>query len=169
MLTKRVSSIFGSIRNMANRGKATPKVAPSAPQEFHVGKKLAEKFWLPGQKAATFDVSAAVLQNMRRATSKRLGGECCLVSAKASSMTGGDSHLLCITKAGVIIGLYEVSDYADGALFKRVCCHPVREMIRNNLLPAEWPKKYEPVNSYGGSRKLPSRGSVRDISVMSTR
>ena len=84
-----------------------------------------------------------------------------------ATKTGAVSHLCGIVKGGdTLIGLYEVSDDKGGVLFKRVCDHPVRELLRLQILPvdsAAWPTKYEPFGTYGGSRKLPSRASAADL------
>ena len=69
---------------------------------------------------------------------------------------------------GVLIGLYEAEDSKDGVLFKRVCDFPVTELIRHQTLSsagADWPSTYEPVNRYGGNRKLPSRASAAALTV----
>ena len=84
--------------------------------------------------------------------------ECNLLYATASSMKGSDSYLF---------GVYELSNYdcADGVDFKRVCDHPVQELLKQfqRLLPATWPQKYEPFNRFGGSRRVPHGTSVRDV------
>lgn len=77
---------------------------------------------------------------------------------------GSTIPLLGMVKSGILVGLYDIEDYpGGGALFKRVCDHPVGELLRHEALPRDWPKKYEPVNRYGGSRKMPSRHSAADL------
>lgn len=77
-------------------------------------------------------------------------------------------QLVGIAKADALIGLYEVEDSKDGILMKRVCDHPANELVRLELLSTDagWPKKYDPINRYGGNRKLPSRASAADLTAM---
>ena len=145
------------------RSAAVAPLSAPPPQDLHVGKKLANEFWLPGLQAATVDINSDQLKAKARQASSAFGGEVHLLATHNSTYTGPEAHLVGLSKSGVLIGVYEVSDYSCGVLFKRVCDHPVQELVRLGKFPAEWPRKYEPVNTRGGSRKLPSRISAKDL------
>ena len=129
---------------------------------------MAREMWLPGLQAATANVDSDQLKQVVRQTAAALGGDCRMMSAHGSNFIGADVHLIGIARNNILIGVYEMEDYADGVLFKRVCDGPVRELIRLGKLPTppEWPSNYEPVNRFGGSKKLPSRCSVADMMDM---
>lgn len=165
------SAVRGSVRGMVRRlsqfGRS-PKVSPdNRPQPLIQGKKLTERIWLPDLKAETLDVNSSQLQNLARQVTVAIGAECRLVATHMSSSKGAPSHLLGLAKADILIGMYEAENNKDGILLRRICDHPVREFVRLDILPstAEWPKKYEPLNTYGGNRKLPSRASAADLMV----
>jgi len=163
------NALYSSMKSLTRgpRGKSTKKIGPmpDTPSEFIENKKkLQERMWLPGLSADSIDLNTKVLQDMRKKTSATMRTECNLLYGTASSMKGSDSYLFAIAKTpGLLIGVYELSNYADGVLFKRVCDHPVQELLKHRLLPATWPQKYEPFNRFGGSRKLPHGTSVRDV------
>ena len=112
----------------------------STPQDLHVGKKLANEFWLPGLQAATMDTDSDIIQSKARQASASFGGECHMLAIHNSTYSGQETHLVGLVRNGILIGLYEVSDYSNGALFKRVCDHPVRELVRLGKLSASWPR-----------------------------
>lgn len=157
----------GVVRRMSMvlPGRKVKKVQPSAVPQLMVGKKIADRFWLPDLSAATVDVNASQLQQVCRQTSTMLNAECRMLATHMQASNGKLSHLVGIVKMDVLIALFEVEDKSNGVLFKRVCDYPTRELVRLEAFPAnsEWPKKYEPVNTYGGSRKLPSRASAGDL------
>ena len=142
---------------------------PATPFEFIENKKsLHVRIWLPGLSADSINLNARVLQEMRKKTSATMRTECDFLYAAASSMKGPDPYLFAIANPpGLLIGVYELSNYADGVDFKRVCDRPVQELLKQRLLPATWPQKYEPFNRFGGSRKLPHGTSVRDVVMTS--
>ena len=113
-----------------------------------------------------------ILRSVRRLPGRRraLGVECYLKHAHVTTYGTSDLHLVGLGKKNkdILVGLYEMEDYRDGVLFKRVCDQPTREMLRlGKLSPSDgWPRKYEPPNRYGGSRKLPSDKSVGDLMVV---
>ena len=149
---------------MMGRTQQKPStVTPVPAQDFLVGKRLASELWIPGQKAEDVDVNSDQIKVKERQMASSLGGECKMLATHHATCTGADTHLVGVSRNGVLVALYELSDNADGVLFKRVCDHPVRELLRLGTLPATWPKKYQPINTYGGSRKLPSTVSSRDL------
>ena len=163
-------AVGGKVRRLSlmfrPSGRKSSVVSPAqAPQQL-VGKdkKLAAEMWLPNLRSATIDVSSDQIMQVARQTSATFGGDCRVHAAHHSTYAGAEVHLVGLVRNGAaIIGLYELSDYADGVLFKRVCDVPASELVRQAKLPADWPKKYEPVSTKGGSRKLPSSASVRDV------
>ena len=151
--------------SMVLPGRKSKKVQPSGMPQLVVGKKIADRFWLPDLKAASIDVNSSQLQQVTRQTSTMLNSECRMLATHMQASNGKLSHLVGICNMDTLLALFEVEDNKDGVLFKRVCDYPTRELIRLESFPAnsEWPKKYEPVNTYGGSRKLPSRASAGDL------
>lgn len=163
-------AVTGVVRRIAKLGKSMrilpAQGPPTAAQTLAQGKKVAERMWLPDLQVETIDVNASQLQQVARQLSSSLGGECRMIGPlHMAAPMGRTSHLVGFAKEDYLIAMFEVEDKMDGVLFRRVCDHPVRELLRLEALPdnSEWPKKYEPVNSYGGSRKLPSRASAADL------
>jgi hypothetical protein len=157
-ITRRLSMMFTRRKSVA--------VAPQPMTETDLvkGKKLARELFIPEQHAETVDLSSGQMRQLASKSSKALGGECSLLVTHNATYVGTDMHLLGIVKANVLIAVYELSDYADGLLMKRVCDNVAKELIRNGKLPTkDWPKKYDPVNTFGGSRKLPSGVTTRDL------
>ena len=161
-------AVTGMVRRIAKLGrslKILPAQGSAGLQTLAQGKKVAERMWLPDLEAASIDVKASQMQQIAMQLSSSLGGECRLLVIHMAAPNGSISHLVGIARADALIAMYEVDNKSDGVLFRRCCDHPVRELLRLEALPdnSEWPKKYEPVNTYGGSRKLPSRASAADL------
>ena len=101
---------------------------------------------------------------------KVLKMECGFLVAHRSTYSGLDSHLVGVRKGRDLIAVYEAHEPFEtiqGIMLKRVCDQPVRELMRLSKIPVEplgdWPKKYAPLSACGGSRKLPSCASVKDL------
>ena len=143
---------------------------PTTPQNIINGKTMSKEIWVEGQEAANIDLNAKEMQDLADQLSKRFKMECGFIVAHRCTYSGLDSHLVGVKKGRILIAVYEAFEpfqTIQGIMLKRVCDQPVRELMRLAKIPVEplgdWPKKYEPVNACGGSRKLPSCASVKDL------
>jgi len=150
--------------------KVLPPGPPSGPQNILEGKKMAKQMWIRG--TPTYEVESMrpndeKLSALAQQLSERFRDECSIFITQRGTYGGSETHLVGISKGRALIAVYEVHNQWEGVMFKRVCDQPVRELLRLGKLPVppagNWPEKYEPVNTFGGNRKLPSRSSVKDI------
>ena len=83
--------------------RSMKKVLPSTDVHFMVGKKLAERLWLPDLQAATLDVNSSQLKMIARQTSEALGTECRLLSIHMLTGKGKASHVSCRVPAACVL------------------------------------------------------------------
>ena len=134
-------------------------------QQFAVGKKLKDTMWLSGATLAT--VTLASLEEARVKTEKALGAETKLGLIKCVREDSETLIAIVGQPPSRFIGAYEVGDYADGVLLKRVCDVVVTGLIASfGKLPITgFSGKYEPLqgNEFAGSKVFPSGLSPDNI------
>ena len=147
-------------------GKRTVQPASDAPSEIISGRTLAERMFISGVELSTLDEQSEEILAIQHKAASVLGRDCRMRVATLNTISG-KQVVVGISKgegiAETLLGVYELNTEMDGVLFRRVCDRPVQEMCKASIMPEAWPRKYKPVNTFGGNRKLPSRTSVRDI------
>lgn len=133
-------------------------------------RKLKPVVWFPGNVTALVDRD---LEQVRLLTSRALGVEVdvCIVrcgrfrGAMAPTCRGARPLSLCaVSTSSRILGCYELTDGLGGIMFRRmtdtVCCELISTL---GPFPAVV-GRYEPVNTFMGSRVFPSGASIDSLS-----
>ena len=151
------------VRSRPVHTKNKPEPADKQPPpNLAEGRALKQTLWFPGSTASLREQD---LEPARALASRAMGVQVHMHIVRINKFGGGQLALCAVCTSSHCIGCYELSDGLQGVMFRRMTDSVVRDLIGTlGPLPGVAPK-YQPVNTFMGSRVFPTGTSLDSLAT----